>query len=338
MSSGSVISTPASTTTAPKAPIPKQPRVEDPETIKLCREQGICLAWTARKQCRYADNCKYKHDEVARPLLHCKDDYHLKPGADMVLRSAFCADHEFSIVADTGCSRSVISWQLATALLQHYPDGQLIPCKTSFDTATSPRSMSSLYQLKINFPICDENCEASIFTWSPSIINDGLLLRFDGLLGMDALSFKLKLQRRRSHSLHKYRSSAITPSSSALSTSPVGSSLSKLYTGPTSTTSQGPKQSTSDSTTSTTSSEPSTPTSSTAPSDDTHEGHHVAALKGKASKPTTDADILYDVDSLGDTPPIFPQPPEGYQLLETIYNNEWCTIGILSNKDGNKEG
>ncbi|KAF4650511.1 hypothetical protein FOL47_001100, partial [Perkinsus chesapeaki] len=42
-------STPSSSTlsTTSKAPIA---RVEDPVTIKLCREQHICLAWTARKQ------------------------------------------------------------------------------------------------------------------------------------------------------------------------------------------------------------------------------------------------------------------------------------------------
>ncbi|EER08796.1 hypothetical protein Pmar_PMAR002629, partial [Perkinsus marinus ATCC 50983] len=54
---------PVSTATSTKAPNPKLPRVEDPETLKLCREQGICLAWTARRQCRYADNCKYKHSD-----------------------------------------------------------------------------------------------------------------------------------------------------------------------------------------------------------------------------------------------------------------------------------
>ncbi|KAF4648261.1 hypothetical protein FOL47_003505, partial [Perkinsus chesapeaki] len=41
----------ATTATAPpQASKPKVQRVEDPALVKLCREQGVCLAWTARKQ------------------------------------------------------------------------------------------------------------------------------------------------------------------------------------------------------------------------------------------------------------------------------------------------
>ncbi|KAF4648694.1 hypothetical protein FOL47_002911, partial [Perkinsus chesapeaki] len=260
------------------------------------------------------------------------NDYNLTPGSDMVLRSVFCADHNFSIVADTGwhpvsatssassgCTKSVVSWKLATALLQHYPDGQLIPSKTSFDTATAAGSMTSLYQLKIKFPVCDDNGKVSTLTWSPAIINDGLLLHSDGLLGMDALNFNADgllltindtpTQASRylcsSHTLHKYQSSNLTPTSPAS----------------TSTTSKPTEESTV--------STPRTPTSATTTL--------VQCPIDQCNTTNETHDISYNIDILGNSPPSFPQPPEGYQLLKTIYNNEWCTIGVLLNDQGNKE-
>ncbi|KAF4665320.1 hypothetical protein FOZ61_011045, partial [Perkinsus olseni] len=71
-------------------------RVEDPTTIKLCKEQGICLAWTARKQCRHGDSCKYKHAEVVRRIACGMEDPQraqlpTRTTTSMVLRSPLLA-------------------------------------------------------------------------------------------------------------------------------------------------------------------------------------------------------------------------------------------------------
>ncbi|KAF4752215.1 hypothetical protein FOZ63_026231, partial [Perkinsus olseni] len=313
-------------------------RVEDPTTIKLCKEQGICLAWTARKQCRHGDSCKYKHAEVVRRIACGMEDPQraqlpTRTTTSMVLRSPLLAGTEYNIIPDTGCSLSIISWRLAGHLLSNIPNAKVIPAKSVFDTATQSQSFNSDYELQIDLPISDGK-DHYTFKWQPAIIGDGLLLHSEGLLGMDALTFEpqglcLDLGARKVQVTPFYDLNSLDEVSSHSS----GASTSTVTLSST----DGCNQQAPPPAPSTTGGSPSTSTTIKDLSQGTSEHHD--ELKTNTVRPVSKSKKCkdpYDLSPLTTSAPGFAAIPQGYTHVETVYQNEWCTVGVLADNNNQK--
>ncbi|KAF4714965.1 hypothetical protein FOZ62_027513, partial [Perkinsus olseni] len=156
-------------------------RLEDPELIRLCKEQGVCMAFTARGSCKLGQQCQYKHDALVRILAG-------SPVSRSVTVLNSKSLHGFYVEPDTGASHSIITERLAQHLLSSVPGASLHPNDARFDTACSLGSLSSTHRLSVALPVTN-GMETFILHWSPSVICNSNLLHSDGLLGMDCMDF-----------------------------------------------------------------------------------------------------------------------------------------------------
>ncbi|KAF4648100.1 hypothetical protein FOL47_003733, partial [Perkinsus chesapeaki] len=218
------------------------------------------------------------------------------------LRSPLLDNTEYNVIPDTGCSLSIITWKLAGHLLCNIPDAKVTPAMSEFDTATESQSFSSHFRLHVELPISDGTTD-SFFSWHPAIVDNGLLLHSHGLLGMDSLSFEpegLCLQLNGSKvQISPFLHGIINTSSTPSTTS----SITLQDTTPDPSSQQSILNS-----------------------------EVVRPLVSKSNK----KEEPYDLSSLSNTTPTFSTIPNGYELAETVFSNEWCTVGILVNGEGQK--
>ncbi|KAF4650643.1 hypothetical protein FOL47_001002, partial [Perkinsus chesapeaki] len=156
-------------------------RLEDPTLIRLCREQGVCMAFTARGACKQDAQCPYKHCSLVRNITHSPTSRDVK-----VLNSDLLCGYRVEL--DTGATHSLITDALADHLLASVPGTSEHVCSAQFDTACSPGSISSSRKLSTTLDISN-GVDTFPFTWSPAIVPDSQLLHSDGLLGMDCMEF-----------------------------------------------------------------------------------------------------------------------------------------------------
>ncbi|KAF4649077.1 hypothetical protein FOL46_002124, partial [Perkinsus olseni] len=221
-------------------------------------------------------------------------------------------------------------------LLSNIPNAKVIPAKSVFDTATQSQSFNSDYELQIDLPISDSK-DHYTFKWQPAIVGDGLLLHSEGLLGMDALTFEpqglcLDLGARKVQ---------VTPflydinSLGEASSHPTAAST--LTVTPSTTDGCNQQASPSSPTPSTTRGSPSTPTTTEELSHGTSELHD--ELKTNTVRPVTKSKKSkdpYDLSPLTTSTPSFSAIPQGHTHVETVYQNEWCTVGVLSDNTNQK--